>query len=172
MDSRYFSTPFLVCLAVSFCLIFTLLIVGSFNGVSAPQYQASRTYNHVVQLRQTISWTDIFLNNYEITLLSALPIIGIYYMAEIQYNTGVVVGNLAQAYHMSNLAYIAGITLTPVGILEYAAYILVFAETIMLIYNFPNRTVTERWKKQTWKTLLLATALLLLAAYVEWRWFL
>jgi uncharacterized membrane protein SpoIIM required for sporulation len=148
------------------------LIVGSFNGVSAPQYQASRTYNNVQQLRQTVSWTGIFLNNYEITLLSALPIIGIYYMVEVQYNTGVVVGNLAQATHMSNLAYIAGITLTPVGILEYSAYILVFAETLMLIYNFPNRTVTERWRKQTWKTLLLATALLLLAAYVEWKWFL
>jgi len=172
MDSRYFSKPFLVCLAASFCLIFTCLVVGSFNGVSAPQYEASRTYNHVLHLRQTLSWTDIFLNNYEVTLFMALPFIGIYYMAQTQYNTGVAVGNLAQAYHVSNLAYIAGITLTPVGILEYAAYILVFAETLMLIYNFPNRTVTERWKKQTWKTLLLATALLLLAAYVEWKWFL
>jgi hypothetical protein len=172
MNSKYFSNPFLVCLAISFCLIFTCLVVGSFNGVSAPQYEASRTYNHVVRLRQTLSWTDIFLNNYEITLLTALPIIGIYYMAQIQYNTGIVVGNLAQAYHVSNLVYMAGITLTSVGILEYAAYVLVFSETLMLIYNFPNHTVIERWKKQTWKTLLLATALLLLAAYVEWRWFL
>jgi hypothetical protein len=42
----------------------------------------------------------------------------------------------------------------------------------MLIYNLWNRTVIERWKSQTWKTLLLATALLLLAAFVEWKWFL
>ena len=157
---------------VSFCLIFACLIVGSFIGVSAPQYEARSTYNHVVQLRQTLSWMDIFLNNYEITLLSALPIIGIYFMAETQYNTGVWVGNLARVTYFSNLAYIAAIMLTPVGLLEYSAYILVFSETLMLVYNFPNHTVIERWKKQTWKTLLLATAMLLLAAYVEWRWFL
>jgi hypothetical protein len=148
------------------------LVVGSFRGVSAPQYEINSTYNQIVQLRQTVLWTDIFLNNYRITLLSALPIFGIYFMLIVQYNTGVVIGNLAQAYHVSNLAYIVGIMLNPVGILEYSAYIFVFAETVMLTYNFWNRTVTERWKSQTWKTLLLATALLLLAAFVEWRWFL
>lgn len=172
MNSKYLSKPFLVCLAVSLCLIFTCSVVGSFKGVSASPDEANSTYNNVVQLRQTLSWTDIFLNNYRITLLSALPIVGIYFMPIAQYNTGVVIGNLAQAYHVSNLAYVVAIVLNPVGILEYSAYIFVFAETLMLPYNLWNRTVIERWKSQTWKTLLLATALLLLAAFVEWRWFL
>jgi uncharacterized membrane protein SpoIIM required for sporulation len=172
MNSKYFSKPFLVCLAVSFCLIFLCLVVGSFRGLVASQAEANNTYNHVVHLRQTLRWTDIFINNYVITLRSALPIIGIYYVISVQYDTGVVLGNLAQAYHVSNLAYVFSIIVSPVGILEYSAYIFVFAETVMLIYNLWKQTALERWKTQTWKTLLLATALLLVAAYVEWKWFL
>jgi hypothetical protein len=64
--------------------------------------------------------------------MSALPFVGICFVANVQFNTGVVVGNLAQAYHVSNLAYVFGIIVNPVGVLEYLAYVMVFAETVLL----------------------------------------
>jgi len=56
---------------------------------------------------------------------------------------------------------------TPVGILEYSAYILALAESIMLVYSIFKKELKKRLVIHTWKTLTAVAFLLLIGAIVE-----
>jgi uncharacterized membrane protein SpoIIM required for sporulation len=129
--------------------------------------QANDTLNDVNHVRETASWFDIFENNFLITLYTVIPIIGIYWMPLVQYNTGFAIGNLAKATGTDNILYLSAIVVSPVGILENMAYILIYAEALMFFYSIYKRELLDRLKHHTWKTILFATGLLILGAVIE-----
>jgi hypothetical protein len=166
-DERYFSKSFIVCLIVSTAIIFTILIFGSYRGFQVTPQQANQSSTEVGQMRGTATWYGIFLNNFEIAVITFVPIIGFVWMSFVQLNTGYILGNLAKAYGVDYILIISNIVTSPTGLLEYSAYILSLAESIVLVYSAYNRILKERVKQHTWKTLLIVTGLLFVGAVVE-----
>jgi uncharacterized membrane protein SpoIIM required for sporulation len=56
---------------------------------------------------------------------------------------------------------------SPTGLLEYTAYILTLSESFIIVYSVVKKKVRKRLSKQTWKTLLVVTGLLLVGGIVE-----
>lgn len=83
------------------------------------------------------------------------------------WNTGQTIGRLAYTTGYTPLAYLWGITV-PVGLIEMSAYTVLAAESLYLTYLwFKGKNVKERLLRDSWKSVILYIALLLIAAYVE-----
>jgi len=172
---KYFNKPFLLCLLLSLILVYGFLVVGATRNVS--EASANDTMTQVDQLRSNFTsssfgWLSIFQNNYVITLLTLVPLVGLPQMLLVQYNTGLLVAGLAKATHVSSLIYVFVIAIHPVGVLEYFAYLFAYAESVYFLYAVKKRQAKEWFKTHFLWTLLFCTLILLGAAVVEWLWFL
>jgi uncharacterized membrane protein SpoIIM required for sporulation len=164
----YFSKPFIICLVISTVTIFTCLIVGSFRGANVSMEEANSFSNETESERASITWSSIFINNFAIVSLPALiPIYRVIWMGAIQYNTGFLLGELSKASGIDNILYVSALVTHPVGVLEFSAYILVYAESLLFVYVAYKREIVKRLKHHTWKTILLVAVLLLMGAVVE-----
>ena len=110
---------------------------------------------------------NFFFHNLQIALISFIPIIGSAWMLFVQYNTGYFIGNIAKAYEMNFFSLTLLILSSPTGLLEYIAYILTLSESFIIVYSVVKKKVRKRLSKQTWKTILVVTALLLVGGIVE-----
>ena len=165
--NSYFSKNFIRALIISATIILSTVLLSSFVGFNAPAEDAQQTYTEVKNLALTTTWTDIFLNNFLLTLVTFIPAFGILFAVYVQFNTGYGFGALAQTYHVNNVQATLLTLLTPVGILEYSAYILALAESITLVYAIYRRQLKKRLVTHTWKTLIAVALLLLSGAVVE-----
>jgi len=68
---------------------------------------------------------------------------------------------------MSNVEAVLVTLVTPVGLLEYTAYIFALTESVILAYSIYRREFKKRLVNQAWKTLLFVALLLFLGAIVE-----
>jgi len=166
-EYRYFSKNFVSALLISAIIIFSTLLLSSFVGFSASPEEAQQIATEVENLASTTTWADIFLNNFLLTLVAFTPFFGILFEVFVQFNTGYAFGALAQHYHVNNLQVTLFTLVTPVGILEYSAYILALAESIMLVYSIFKKELKKRLVIHTWKTLTAVAFLLLIGAIVE-----
>jgi len=164
---RYFSRIFLFAFLVSAVAIFSTLIGSSFIGFDAPPEVADEIAKEVEQLAATTSWVDIFVNNFGLTLVTFVPFFGFAFAMYVQFSTGYAFGALAQAYKVNNVLAILFTLATPIGILEYTAYIFALTESIILAYSTFKRGLKKRLVNHTWKTLILVVLLLLIGAIVE-----
>ena len=115
----------------------------------------------------TTSWLDIFVNNFGLTLVTLVPFFGFFFAIFVQFNSGYAFGALAQVYDMSNVEAVLVTLVTPVGLLEYTAYIFALTESVILAYSIYRREFKKRLVNQAWKTLLFVALLLFLGAIVE-----
>jgi uncharacterized membrane protein SpoIIM required for sporulation len=168
-NNHYFSKPFIVTLIISTIIIFISLLYGGSRGNSVTFQQANQTLAEVDLLRKTITWQDIFFNNLEISLLSFIPLIGTVFMMFVQYNTGFTIGMLAKATGYDYIMYLSLILTSPVGFLEYIAYVLITGESLTLIYSLyiGKDVLKERLTRHSWKTLLIIIGLLFVASIIE-----
>jgi uncharacterized membrane protein SpoIIM required for sporulation len=164
----YFSKPFILCLVISTVIIFTCVIIGSFRGATVSMEEANAFSNETESERASATWLSIFINNFAIVSVPVLiPYYGVIWMGAIQYNTGFLVGELAKATGIDNILYISALVTDPVGVLEFLAYILICAESLLFIYVAYKREIVKRLEHHTWKTILLVAILLLVGAVVE-----
>jgi uncharacterized membrane protein SpoIIM required for sporulation len=164
----YFSKPFILCLVISTVIIFTCVIIGSFRGVNVSMEEANAFSNETESEVASLTWFGIFINNFAIVSLPALiPIYGVIWMGAIQYNSGFLLGELSKATGIDNVLYLSALVTDPVGVLEFLAYILICAESLLFVYLAYKREVVKRVKDHTWKTILLVAVLLLIGAVVE-----
>jgi len=166
-EYSYFSKNFILALVISAVIILSTLLLSSFQGFNAPPQEANQIATEVENSAATTTWTDIFLNNFLLTLVTFIPVFGILFAVFVQFNTGFAFGALAQHYHVNNLQITLLTLVTPVGILEYSSYILALAESIMLIYSIYKKELKKRLVIHTWKTLTAVAFLLLIGAIVE-----
>jgi len=166
-NNNYFSKNFILTLIISATIILSTLLLSSFVGFNAPPENAQQIDTEVKNLASTTTWTDIFINNFLLTLVTFIPAFGIFFAVYVQFGTGYAFGALAQVYHVNNLQITLLTLLTPVGILEYSAYILALAESIILIYSIYKKELKKRFITHTWKTLTTVALLLLIGAVIE-----
>jgi uncharacterized membrane protein SpoIIM required for sporulation len=134
---------------------------------------ANDVKQEIVEARQTISWQDIFVNNAVIALMGLVPVAGVVEAAVVQYNTGWTIGAYASAVHVPSVLYVLNLLLSPVGILEYLAYIVLLAESVLFLWNsVGHNDAWARAKAYSWRSLLFGVGVLLLAAVVEEAFFL
>jgi uncharacterized membrane protein SpoIIM required for sporulation len=127
---------------------------------------ANQTQQQVNTIRRNITPQSIFLNNFLVSIPAIVPVAGLILFGRVWINTGQAIGRLAYSYGVSPLRYIIGVYV-PVGIIESSAYSVIIAESLFLTFALAKRTFTERLKNQTWKSLILYVALLVIAAIVE-----
>ena len=166
-EERYFSKAYIICLFISIAFIFSALIFGSYEGYSVDFETANQTLTAIEQERQVITVSSIFFNNFELTLVTFIPFIGLFWEFFVTFNTGYFIGQLAKATGMNNVLYVSLLVTHPVGVIEFTAYVFVLAESLVLINSLFKHEFRERLTKQSWKTFLLATALLFIGAVIE-----
>jgi uncharacterized membrane protein SpoIIM required for sporulation len=127
---------------------------------------ANQTSQNIQQIRQTATWLFIFAHNFETSIWMIIPMGFIGFFVVI-WNTGQTIGRLAFTTGYSPLAYLWGISV-PVGFLEMSAYTILAAESTYLTYLwFKGKDVKERLLHDSWKSVILYVAVLLVAAIVE-----
>jgi uncharacterized membrane protein SpoIIM required for sporulation len=167
--NRYFSKPFIACIATSFVIILSILVLSGSSGEQISMREANQILNDITGEVASLTAADIFINNAEIALFSIIPIVGSAWMGLVQYNTGYLLGNLAKAYGISYVSLLSYTLTTPVGLLEYTAYTLALSESFILVYSALRRNIKERFLKNTWKTSVIVVGVLLIAAILEAR---
>lgn len=167
-DNVYFCRMFVVCLVVSCFLIFSFLFFGVSEGSKVDFVVANQTYSEIEKMRSEASVFSIFLNNFVISVVSLVPVLGVVWMLFIQFNTGYVFGCLSVYYNVNPYILVSSVMTSPVGFLEYLAYTFILGESLMLVVSAFNRQFKERLFKHTPKTLILVAILLFLGAYIEY----
>ena len=152
---------FLVALAVT--------AAGTFVPVSEEEAnQISNDLNKTVDaVKEQGALTQyIFGNNFLISLLMFIPVIGPLLGLFIMFNTGVAIGAIATASGFSPSLGLVALALTPVFWLEFAAYSTAMAASVWLFW----RLITRRgWRelRVTCIFISICAVLLLVGAIVE-----
>jgi hypothetical protein len=118
-----------------FIVAVIVTVIGSFVPVSsADAQQINNDLNQTVTTMQTQgSLTQyIFGNNFIITLVMFIPVIGPVLGLFIMFNTGNVVGAIATAGGYPPILALIALVITPVFWLEFAAYSTAMAESVWL----------------------------------------
>ncbi len=169
--SKWISRGFLlgaIIVFVSFYAIMYFSSVVAYDNSSSPAgvAQANQTSQSIQQIRQTANGSSIFLHNFVASIWVIIPI-GFLGFFVIMWNTGQTIGRLAFSTSYSPLSYLAGISV-PVGLIENSAYAILAAESLYLTYiSFTGKNLKQRLLHDSWKSIVLYVALLLVAAYVE-----
>ncbi len=118
-----------------FIVAVLVTIVGSFIPVSAADAkQIQNDLNQTVTTMQAQGTLVpyIFGNNFLITLIMFIPVIGPVLGLFIMFNTGNVVGAIATSGGYSPILALVALVITPVFWLEFAAYSAAMAESVWL----------------------------------------
>ena len=167
MGDRFLTkTYLLVVLLVFLVLAVTTYAVAEQAYLATTPKAASQTQQHINTIRQTITAQSIFLNNFLVSIPAIVPVAGPILFGRVWFNTGQAIGQLAYSYGVSPLRYVIGVYV-PVGIIESLAYSVIITESLFLTFALAKGTIKGRLKNQTWKSLILYAALLVIAAIVE-----
>ena len=142
--------------------------VQAYNNSFSPAggAEANQTSQNIQQVRQTATGLNIFTHNFETSIWVIIPLGFIAFFAVI-WNTGQTIGRLAFTTGYNPLAYLEAISF-PVGLIEMSAYTILAAESLYLTYLwFTGKKVKERLLHDTWKSIILYVAVLLVVAYLE-----
>ncbi len=169
--SRWLSRRFVLSVVIIFVLIYATMYFSSvlaYNNSFSPAgvAAANQTSQNIQQIRQTATGLSIFVHNFETSIWVIIPI-GFLGFFVVIWNTGQTIGRLAYSAGYSPLAYLGSISV-PVGLIEMSAYSILAAESLYLTYLwFRGRSVKERLLHDSWKSVILYVAVLLVAAYLE-----
>lgn len=89
---------------------------------------------------------DIFLNNFAISLLMLIPVLGPIIGAWIVYNTGLIISSFASIEGINVILFLILPILTIYGILEFIGYGTMMSEGILLIYAISKKGLRHELK--------------------------
>ncbi len=92
------------------------------------------------------SASDIFLNNFAISLLMIIPVLGPIIGAWIVYNTGLIISSFASIEGINVILILILPVLTIYGILEFIGYGTMMSESILLIYAIRKKGLRHELK--------------------------
>ncbi|MFX0204178.1 MAG: stage II sporulation protein M [Candidatus Hodarchaeota archaeon] len=165
--SPYFSKPFIYTLIVSAIIIFVSLTYGASRGNQVEPDVANQTLTEVETIAGESTWFSIFINNVSIVLATFIPLIGAVWMIFVQFNTGWYLGAMAKALDVDYMMFTSVILITPVGLIEYIAYIIALGESMLLVYSATQGEFKERLIQHSWKSIVIVVSLLLIAGVIE-----
>lgn len=172
--SKWLTHFFIITLIVVFAALWIVAFLGgswSYNSLQTNTNAAlveNQTMQSIQQTRNTSTALSIFWNNFLASALLLVPAVGLVFFLVTMWNTGQIIGIEAASVGISPIQYFRAIFF-PVGVLEFGAYAVLGAEitciTALIVVDFEG--AKERFKNETWKSILLYFALLAIAAYIE-----
>ena len=152
-----------------FIIAVAITAIGSLIPVSLQQ--ANQVSNDLNQTVTTLSNNGVLLqfifgNNFLISLLMFVPILGPLMGFLIMFNTGTVIGAIATSGGYSPALALASLFLTPIAWLEFAAYSTAISESVWLLWRFMHR-LTLRELRNTSFLISICAVLLAVGAVVE-----
>jgi Integral membrane protein DUF95. len=159
---RIYSILFILLLAI------IALIIGStttfdHNTAVARSNSLNQTLNRAIASDNLVQ--TIFINNFSLTLLMFIPLIGAGIGLFIMYNTGVGLAAIATVQGYPAYLGIASLIINPIFWLEFVSYSIAMASSIWLI----RRLLQERWGELKWTAASIGVCalLLILGAIIE-----
>jgi len=164
---EYLTSAFLLLLCLSFIMLEGMLyFAANQTYLTTTANEAEEMQEQIEKERQTITAFTIFLNNFQVSILLIIPLIGLFYFGWVWNNTAIVIGMLSKAYGINPAIYISTITILVFP--EIAAYTVMVAENIYVtLLALTRGGAMERLKHQTWKSLTIYTVLLFVGAVLE-----
>ncbi len=154
-------------LAALICTIalYVIFVIGSVTPVDINTAQ-----DMVKEFRDLVagidSAFDIFLNNFTISLLMAIPAIGVIIGGWIVYNTGLIISSFASLEGISVALLLFLPIITVYGVLEFIGYGTMMSESILLIYAIRRKGLRAELKILP-MIILISAGVLGLAAVIE-----
>lgn len=154
-----------ILLMLSFMVIlYIILFLGSMSTLTEVEIQ--QIMDKVEELLRDISAWKIFLNNFQISLIMLVPLLGTVLGGFIIYSTGMVFAAYSQQFGLSSIELVLFTILSPYGLLEFIGYGLATSEGIVLIYSLIKR----KFRKELPSLLIIVifiAGVLLIAAAIE-----
>jgi len=167
MGNRFFTKTYLLVILLVFLMLAALTFAIAYETyLTTTPKAAGQAQKQVNSIRQNATPESIFLNNFLVSIPAIIPIGGPIIFGRVWFNTGQTIGQLAYSYNIPPTVYVIGVYV-PVGTIESMAYSVIIAESLFLTYALSKGTILERFRNQTWKSLILYVALLAIAAIVE-----
>lgn len=158
---------------LSIIIIYILCVIITTAGILTPidKEQAKEMGNTISQRNNSVKENNVLLqyifgNNFIITLIMFVPIVGPIYGGFLFYNSGVWISAIITAQNFNPLLGLLALFLTPVAWLEFVTYSIAIAESAWLI----RRILQHRGKEELVKTSMfisICALLLLLGAIIE-----
>jgi len=154
---------FIIIITISF---YSLLYIASIMPLSADEMTSLMEEAERI-LREKYTIIDIFLNNFMISLIIFIPIVGPFIGGYVIYFTGRLIGSLAASTGIPSIFLISMTIITFYGLIEFLAYGTAFTESIIFAYSiFKKKSRIE----SRWLIISIAAVavLLLIAATIEY----
>jgi uncharacterized membrane protein SpoIIM required for sporulation len=164
---QYLTRGFLLTLIIAFTFLIISLVITANNAYqTATIEEANQTLQQIQTERETATAQTIFFNNLLISLPMIIPAVGLISFLFAWANTGIVIGLLAKATGILPTVYVQNLTI--LAFPEILSYSILMAENIYLSALILTRAGAKvRLTSQSWKSLLLYLAFLLLGAITE-----
>jgi len=149
-------------------LSIVVTIAGTFVTLSAEEAEMiySQVNSTILENRDIASLTGaIFVNNFSISLLMFIPIVGPLLGFSILFTTGTALGAISMVQGYPIWISLLALMITPIFWLEFVAYSLGMAESIWLF----RRLTQRRWHELKWTAISIGivAAMLAIGAVVE-----
>jgi len=146
-------------------ILYAIFVIGSITPVDINMAQ-----DMINEFRDLVaginSAFDIFLNNFTISLLMAIPAIGVIIGGWIVYNTGLIISSFASLEGISVALLLILPIITIYGVLEFIGYGAMMSESILLIYAIRRKGLRAELKILP-IIILISAGILGLAAVIE-----
>ncbi|MDH7477637.1 MAG: stage II sporulation protein M [Candidatus Bathyarchaeota archaeon] len=167
------SAPPLVRRIITIIIIFIFAVIVTTVGTWTPikEQEAKEIGNELDQTLESLKTNNlvlqyIFGNNFMLTLIMFVPIIGFAFGAYVLYNTGAVIAAIAISNQVPPALYLIALFLTPIAWLEFIAYSTAMAESIWLTYRLWRRRGKHELINAC-KFISVCAVILLVAALIE-----
>jgi len=146
-------------------ILYAIFVIGSITPVDINTAQ-----DMIKEFRDLVaginSAFDIFLNNFTISLLMAIPAIGAIIGGWIVYNTGLIISSFASLEGISVALLLILPIITIYGVLEFIGYGAMMSEGMLLIYAIRRKGLRAELKILP-IIILISAGILGLAAVIE-----
>lgn len=166
-SSRFFSSGIIdikkriILTVILTILLFTVLYISSMMPFSSEELDSLLKQAEEI-LKKNFTILDIFLNNFTVSLLIFIPVVGPIVGGYAIYVTGRIMGALATSTGIPSILLISIAIITFYGLVEFLAYGTAFTESIIFSYSIFKREIKREYR---WVLIsLIVTALLLLVA--------
>jgi len=164
-----FRKEYVIWFIISTFIILGMTLIGINESLNTVTYEeANKTITEISQIRVSVS--NIFFNNWSILLVSLIPILGIFYIIFVSYNTGWAYGCIGKYFNLSLNQTISLAFTNYIGVIEDLAYCLVLAEVLLIMYLLISEGYTvanERIVRHSLVIFLLSTLILFFSAIIE-----
>jgi uncharacterized membrane protein SpoIIM required for sporulation len=151
--------------------IFAIIITAAGTLMPIEETEAKDISNELNQTSNSLRANNVLLqfifgNNFMLTLIMFVPIIGVIFGAYVLYSTGVVIGAIAISNQFPPALSLIALFLTPIAWLEFMAYSTAMAESVWLA----RRLWQRRGKHEiinACKFISVCAVILLVSAIIE-----